>query len=91
MSSITMVNKDTTTVVTSTSAPSVFLRPNGTRDGKDLKVTKNYVRVATPNPYGEGLVLRYTPRSTTSVVVLNDANPTCNVPTHTNINRAVNV
>tara|TARA_R100000963_G_C4613929_1_gene83453 strand:+ start:387 stop:647 length:261 start_codon:yes stop_codon:yes gene_type:complete len=86
-----MVNQDDTIIVTSTSAPSVFIRPNGTRDGKDLKVTKKYVRVATPNPYGDGLVLRYTPRSTTSVVVLNDANPTGNIPTHTNINRAVNV
>tara|TARA_R110002051_G_scaffold324658_1_gene422994 strand:- start:412 stop:672 length:261 start_codon:yes stop_codon:yes gene_type:complete len=86
-----MVNKDSTTIVTSTSAPSVFLRPNGTRDGKDLKVTKKCVRVATPNPYGDGLVLRYTPRSTTSVVVLNDANPTGNKPTAININRAVYV
>ena len=59
MSSITMVSMDETTIVTSTSAPSVFIRPNGTKDGKELKVTKKLVRATTPNPYGEGCVVRY--------------------------------
>jgi hypothetical protein len=91
MSSITMVSMDETTIVTSTSAPSVFDRPNGTRDGKELKLTKFSVRATTPNPYGEGCVVRYWPRTTTSVVVLNDANPIRNSPTRTNINRTINV
>ena len=91
MSSITMVSMDETTIVTSTSAPSIFIRPNGTKDGKELKVTKKLVRATTPNPYGEGCVVRYWPRTTTSVVVLNDANPIRNTPTRTNINRAINV
>ena len=90
MSSITMVSMDETTIVTSTSAPSVFDRPNGTRDGKELKLTKFSVRATTPNPYGEGCVVRYWPRKTTSVVVLNDANPIRNSPTKTNINRTIN-
>ena len=90
MSSITMVSMDETTIVTSTSAPSVFDRPNGTRDGKELKLTKFSVRATTPNPYGEGCVVRYWPRKTTSVVVLNDANPIRNSPTRTNINRTIN-
>ena len=81
---------DETTIVTSTSAPSVFNRLNGTRDGKELKLTKFSVRATTPNPYGEGCVVRYWPRKTTSVVVLNDANPVRNSPTRTNINRAIN-
>lgn len=81
---------DETTIVTSTSAPSVFDRPNGTRDGKELKLTKFSVRATTPNPYGEGCVVRYWPRKTTSVVVLNDANPIRNSPTRTNINRTIN-
>ena len=91
MSSITMVSMDETTIVTSTSAPSVFDRLNGTQDGKEVKITKKSVRATTPNPYGKGCVVRYWPRSTTSVVVLNDANPVRNTPTRTNINRAINV
>ena len=91
MSSMTVKEQDTTLIFTSTSAPSVFNRLNGTQDGKEVKITKKSVRATTPNPYGEGCVVRYWPRSTTSVVVLNDANPVRNTPTRTNINRAINV
>ena len=91
MSSITMVSMDETKIVTSTSAPSVFYRPKGTRSGKRYWTTLNYEVGAIPNPYGEGDVVRYWTIPTTSVAVFNDANPIRNKPTKTNINKAINV
>ena len=91
MSSMTVKEQDTTIIFTSTSSPSVFYRPKGTRSGKRYWTTLNYEVGVIPNPYGEGDVVRYWPISTTSVAVFNDANPIRNKPTKTNINRAINV
>jgi hypothetical protein len=91
MSSMTVKDQDTTIIFTSTSAPSVFYRPKGTRSGLRYWTTLNSEVGTIPNPYGEGDIVMYWPIPTTSVVVFNDANPIRNKPTKTCINRAINV